>query len=285
CGSPKPLLVPHAIAEDRRTPSPSSHGRSAARLLIVEDNAVNMRVLRGVLAKLGYDRIDSAHDGVEAVAAASTENYDLVLMDCQMPKMDGYEATRRLRDLGVKTPIVAMTAHAMSGDREKCLAAGMDDYLTKPILVAKAAKTLEKWLAATTGPVAEEKACADRGVPVETPPETFKYDAFLDLMGGDASLAETILRLFLDNAPGDMQKLRDAVASGDCAQLSKAAHYVKGAAANVYAGTIQAVASDIEQAGRSGDLDRAKALVSTMESAWQVLMTHPAIIAVNKVAA
>lgn len=263
----------------------SSPRRSAARLLIVEDNAVNMLVLRGVLAKLGYDRIDSARDGLEAVAAANRGNYDLVLMDCQMPKMDGYEATRRLRDLGVKTPIVAMTAHAMSGDRAKCLAAGMDDYLTKPILVDKAARTLEQWLAAPTGTGAEKTAPTDRGVPAGKQPEAFKYDAFLDLMGGDADMADTILRMFLDQTPGDMQKLRDAVAGGDCMQVAKAAHYIKGAAANVFACAIQAVALEIEQAGVSGDLDRAKALIPTMQSAWQVLMTHPEIIALNRAAA
>ncbi len=264
---------------------PPSPRHSAARLLIVEDNAVNMLVLRGVLAKLGYDRIDSARDGMEAVAAANKGNYDLVLMDCQMPKMDGYEATRRLRDLGVKTPIIAMTAHAMSGDREKCLAAGMDDYLTKPILVDKAARTLQQWLAAPTGAGAERTARADPGVAAGKLPEAFKYDAFLDLLGGDAAMAESILRMFLDQAPGDMQKLRNAVAGGDCVQVSRAAHYIKGAAANVFACAIQAVALDIEQAGASGDLDRAGALISTMESAWQVFMTHPSIIALNRAAA
>ena len=98
-------------------------------------------------------------------------------------------------------------------------------------------------------------------------------------------MAESILRMFLDHAPGDMQKLRDAVAGGDCVQVSRAAHYIKGAAANVFACAIQAVALDIEQAGASGDLDRAGALISTMESAWQVFMTHPDIIALNRAAA
>ncbi len=273
-----PGSVPHG-------PVAATPRRSNARLLIVEDNAVNMLVLQGVLAKLGYDQIDTARDGLEAVAAANQGNYDLVLMDCQMPKMDGYEATRRLRDLGVKTPIVAMTAHAMSGDREKCLTAGMNDYLTKPILVDKAAKTLEQWLVPSAGPSAEETARADPAGPEEKRPESFRYDAFLDLMGGDASMAETILRVFLNNAPGDMQKLKDAVAGGDCTRVSRAAHYIKGAAANVFACAIQAIALDIEQAGIDADLDRAKALISTMESAWQAFMTHPDIIAFTKAAA
>ena len=115
-------------------------------LLVVEDNAVNMMVMKGVLAKLGYQNIDKAQDGLEAIDKAMQGSYDLILMDCQMPKLDGYAATRRLRDQGLKMPIIAMTAHAMSGDREKCLEAGMDDYLTKPIAIDKLGAMLDQWL-------------------------------------------------------------------------------------------------------------------------------------------
>ncbi len=121
-----------------------------ARLLVVEDNAVNMMVMQGILAKLGQRAVAKARDGLEAVDMATAGPYDLILMDCQMPKMDGYAATRRLRELGVKTPIVAMTAHAMSGDREKCLAAGMNDYLTKPVAIDKLSACLVQWLNCTT---------------------------------------------------------------------------------------------------------------------------------------
>jgi PAS domain S-box-containing protein len=121
-------------------------GARAARLLVVEDNAVNMIVLEGLLAKLGYREIGKAKDGVEAIERARNDAYDLVLMDCQMPKMDGYEATQRLREVGYTLPIIAMTAHTLSGDREKCLAAGMDDYLAKPIDLKRLADCLARWL-------------------------------------------------------------------------------------------------------------------------------------------
>ena len=126
-----------------------SEWKIAIRLLVVEDNAVNMMVMTGVLTKLGYRQIEKALDGLEAIERVTQGRYDLILMDCQMPKLDGYAATRRLRELGVKTPIVAMTANAMSGDRGKCLEAGMDDYLTKPVAIEKLGAILEKWLIAT----------------------------------------------------------------------------------------------------------------------------------------
>ncbi len=140
--------------EDGATGAVSAERRSAVSLLVVEDNAVNMMVMKGVLAKLGYKNIEKAQDGLEAVEKASQASFDLILMDCQMPKLDGYAATRRLRELGVKVPIIAMTAHAMSGDREKCLEAGMDDYLTKPIAIDKVGAMLEQWLSATVNPEA-----------------------------------------------------------------------------------------------------------------------------------
>lgn len=122
---------------------------SNARLLIVEDNAVNMLVIRGILGKIGYTNLAKARDGVEALefmAAAESSPVDLILMDCQMPRMDGYEATRQLRLQGVKIPIIAMTANALEGDREKCQAAGMDDYLSKPVVLDRLQRCLQQWL-------------------------------------------------------------------------------------------------------------------------------------------
>ena len=133
------LVTQHSLAEA---------ARHANRLLVVEDNAINMLVVQGLLGKLGYRQIDKARDGLEAIEAVSQGKYDLILMDCQMPNMDGYEATHRLRELAVRTPIVAMTAHALSGEREKCLEAGMDDYLSKPLSVDTLRDCLKRWLTA-----------------------------------------------------------------------------------------------------------------------------------------
>ncbi len=132
-------------------------------VLVVEDNAINMLVIKGLLDKLGYARIDKARDGLEGVELASRQSYDLILMDCQMPKLDGYAATRRLRELGIETPIIAMTAHALEGDREKCLDAGMNDYLTKPIDIGRLSECLGRWLPAAAEPAKDQARAPDAG--------------------------------------------------------------------------------------------------------------------------
>ena len=139
-----PSLVPAPVAIPEARPP--RQAASNARLLVVEDNAVNMMVMQGVLRRLGYREIDAARDGLEAIAKLADSTYDLVLMDCQMPNLDGYDTTRRLREQGFMTPIVALTAHAMTGDREKCLAAGMDDYLAKPVSIDALATVLARWI-------------------------------------------------------------------------------------------------------------------------------------------
>ena len=126
------------------------------RILVAEDNRVNQRVVLAQLAELGHNAV-AVGNGFEALAALDEIEYDAVLMDCQMPEMDGYEATRQIRrheKEGRRTPIIAMTASAMAGDRERCLAAGMDDYISKPIKLHVVAAVLERWL----GRVAEEPA-------------------------------------------------------------------------------------------------------------------------------
>jgi CheY-like chemotaxis protein len=122
-------------------------------VLVVEDNAANLKVAVRMVERLGY-RADMAGNGLEAVKALAHLDYDAVLMDCQMPEMDGYEATRQIRrQEHRRTPIIAMTASAMAGDRERCLAAGMDDYVSKPIKMHVVAAVLERWL----GPAAEHE--------------------------------------------------------------------------------------------------------------------------------
>jgi CheY-like chemotaxis protein len=129
--------------------SAGAAGSRVRRILVTEDNPVNQLIAQKQLERLGFD-VDVAADGLEALAATERESYDLVFMDCQMPMLDGYEATRRIRERlgGQPLPVIALTAHDMASDREKCLAAGMDDYMSKPLYEDDLYEVLDRWLAA-----------------------------------------------------------------------------------------------------------------------------------------
>ncbi|MDW8107547.1 MAG: response regulator, partial [Armatimonadota bacterium] len=144
---------PQTHSEEPNTALPETW--DGARILLVEDNEINRKVATRLLSKLNL-QVEIAVNGLEAVRMATENNYDLILMDCQMPEMDGYEATRTLRAQGVQTPIIALTANALEGDREKCLACGMNDYLSKPIQMDRLRQTLAKWL--SQAPACEQKA-------------------------------------------------------------------------------------------------------------------------------
>jgi two-component system sensor histidine kinase/response regulator len=249
-----------------------------SRLLVVEDNPINSMVMKGFFAKLGYPRIDSAADGLAAVEMAGQGGYDLILMDCQMPKMDGYSATRRLRELGIRTPIVAMTAHTLSGDRETCLEAGMDDYLAKPIAIDLLAACLDRWLPSPASQAMAVAQTAAAEVASNEADGIFSYALFLKNMMDDRELAATLLRMFLANMPGDIRKLQAAIADGNAVQVRAAAHFIKGAAANMCALAINAIAYEIEQAGRQEHVERAIELLPKLEAQWMAFLRHPRVM-------
>jgi PAS domain S-box-containing protein len=211
----------------------------AARILVAEDNATNRFVALAQLKKLGYTA-DAVTNGVEAIQAIQRGGYDLVLMDCQMPVMDGFEATRQLRSLQARLPIIAMTADAMAPDRDRCLAAGMNDYLAKPVDLRRLQDVLAKWLAA---PEAGRKSKA------------FDAEALLGRLMGDRELADSLLKAFLEDAPSQLSKLRDRLADADAAGARLQAHALRGAAAAVSAEDLRTVALALEQAGAGGRLD------------------------------
>ena len=211
--------------EARRELAPVSTSEEAgcdAPLLLVEDNEVNRLVAQGLLASLGFTHVETACDGREAVAACGRKAFALLLMDCQMPEMDGFEATAALRAGGHRMPIVALTAHAMTGDRERCLQAGMDDYLTKPIEPRLLGEKVQQWLAVGSTGHAHEAASPDYD------PATPR-DRFLDNQPLFA-LARTI---FLGRAQGDLRAIADAAQSGDAEAVRRMAHRLKGSAGTV----------------------------------------------------
>ncbi len=216
-----------------------------ARILLVEDNAVNQVVARGLLANLGHTRVTLAGDGLQALEACAREPFDLVLMDCQMPGMDGLRATALLRERGVATPILALTASPVIGDRDRCLAAGMDDYLTKPIDPALLARKLAQWLRGPQQAALQAQAQAERVVPaaaqrVPTGSQakakagaSFDEHVVQERFCGDAGLFAECRRIFLCQTPARLAQAADCIAAGDAQQVRFLAHTLRGSAATV----------------------------------------------------
>lgn len=218
------------------------------RILLVEDNQTNQEVAFGILSHLGYDSVEVAADGKHALRELAEKDFDLVLMDCQLPDMDGYETARliRKRKTAVRNhdiPIIATTAHAMAGDRERCLAAGMNGYVSKPIGFRALEQTIEECTGGTRTPV--EPALASRA---------FDREEFDERIMGNDDMARRIIRGFVDDMPGQIAQLALAVNDGDFQQTRFLAHSIKGAAASVSGLEIREASQKIEQQAREGNL-------------------------------
>jgi signal transduction histidine kinase/DNA-binding response OmpR family regulator len=240
---------------------PSEHMRFDARVLLVEDHQVNQVVARTILERLGC-RVTMAGNGCEALDALARERVDLVLMDCQMPEMDGYTATTLLRERECaqalpRMPVIALTANALQGDRERCLAAGMDDYLTKPFRREALCATLARWLparVATTVPEDAPKPGPTRmdvgGALDTTALETIRA------LGGEQTpdLLEQIVRLYLEGAPDLIASIRTGLASADNDKVRLAAHSLKSSSANLGATGLAELCKKLEMAARANAL-------------------------------
>ena len=239
----------------------TAHYASEVYILVVEDNVTNQQVAVGILKRLGM-KADVAANGIEALKALEEAHYDVVLMDAQMPEMDGFQATQIIRDpksrvLDHRVPIIAMTAHAMQGDRERCLQAGMDDYVTKPIEVPALIAALDKWLKRKVGgghhPAGEsrEKMAAN---PRKENALVFNRFALLERLLNDEDLARMVIEAFIDDMPVQIKQLKSDVASGDALRVERQAHKIKGASGNLDAEALCALALAIELASKAGDL-------------------------------
>jgi signal transduction histidine kinase/CheY-like chemotaxis protein/HPt (histidine-containing phosphotransfer) domain-containing protein len=227
-------------------------------VLLAEDNAVNQRLAASLLKRRGHN-VTIAGNGREAVAAVTAQPFDVVLMDVQMPEMGGFEATAAIRALEIerqatRLPIIAMTAHAMKGDRERCLDAGMDEYLTKPLD--------PRHLCALVEQMAGGVPAAGRRRELATVPMQV-----LARVGGDRELLAEISRLFVDDAPRHLQSIREALDTRNGESLRRAAHGLKGAAANFEADGVVSAARALEEIGRTGEFE-------AHEAAWQTLTSE-----------
>jgi two-component system, sensor histidine kinase and response regulator len=281
CDSVSRLLTAESVAamthvvEDEEPPRPSR-----ARVLLVEDNSINQLVALGQLQRLGHECVVAAAGGA-ALELVRDETFDLVLMDCQMPDMDGYEATRQIRRMdgpAARVPVIAITAHALPGEREKCLAAGMNDYLAKPVSLEQLGAVIRLWAsksselqAAAPDPAMEgdEHHVLDRE----------RVSSFLAITRTQSGFLDGLVKTFRQDVPSRLDALRAAASSGDAQDLALAAHALKSSSGTVGAKRMYAVASALERDAIDGRLDGASASIELLAAEFpRVMAAYDGII-------
>jgi signal transduction histidine kinase/CheY-like chemotaxis protein/HPt (histidine-containing phosphotransfer) domain-containing protein len=280
---PSRLVTRHSLADDA--------GPLYGRVLLVEDTLLNREVAREMLEMLGCE-VDTVKNGLEAVQAVSDNHHDLVLMDCQMPEMDGYEATRVIRkkekrqpksSKARRLPIIALTAHAMKGDRDQCLVAGMDDYISKPFTLNELRRTLQRWLPETqhneTGSGLPYNKAAMDGNSLKAISHDRKLsgsaDAHIDPKAlynirslqrdGAPDIVKKAINIYLKESPKFLQALRDAIPVGNVEAMRRAAHSWKSNSATVGAMALAEMCKELEAIGKRNSTDEAPQLLSRIE--------------------
>lgn len=264
-----------ALGQNRTISSPAPaalpemnvHGKGL-NILLAEDNRVNQVVATRILEKMGHT-ITVAQNGAEALALLAAGSFHLVLMDIQMPQMDGLAATRNIRLHETRTrshlPIIAMTAHAMKGDRERCLEAGMDGYVSKPINT----KELELAIAEATHWSTNHTSSASieaRGQGSSSTQINLDFRQILDRLGGDEQLLRDVIEIFIEEAPKHVDTLRRALAQGDAEAVEKTAHSMKGELGYLGISVVSEKARELEELGRKHDLEQASQIFTSFET-------------------
>jgi CheY-like chemotaxis protein len=257
------LVTRHTIREQR--------GTSHVRVLVAEDNAVNQKVAVKMLERLGY-RADVAADGKEAVESLSRIPYAAVLMDVQMPEMGGYEATaeirKRERSRNHHTPVIAMTANAMQGDREEALKAGMDDYVSKPVKPEELGAVLERWISQPDEKTPDPEAETADGIAASGgATDALDQSVLAGLRElGDQELVAELAELFLKDVSSQLEALREAIRVGDAPSAERVTHTLKGSCGNMGALRMSTICAELQDVGYSGELELAHVLVERLEA-------------------
>ncbi|MCP4368947.1 MAG: response regulator [Deltaproteobacteria bacterium] len=258
------VVTSHSIAEE---------SRKEIQILLVEDYPTNQKIAIRHLTKAGY-KVDLAKNGKQAVEAYNRKNYNLILMDIQMPVMDGYQATHEIRKLEAhhstsqlcsRLPIIAMTAHAIDGYKERCLEAGMDDYITKPLKRSKFLSVVDRWAMKINGQRLEtdytqqsDNFMKKSAVEVNTLKEknsSMNFDKALKEFEGDKEFLMEVLNDFMENVGSQTEIIREAISGGDSETVRREAHSIKGGSANLTADILSEIAYKLEKKGSSGVLE------------------------------
>ncbi|HUH07721.1 MAG TPA: response regulator [Egibacteraceae bacterium] len=259
------LLVPGRAPQEpvERAADAEQKARHRGHVLLVEDNAANQLVGAAIVRKLGY-RVDVVANGQEALEVLALRGYDAVLMDLYMPVMDGYEATREIRQREgqlAHTPIIAMTAGALEEDHRRCLEAGMDEYVTKPVRLEDLGAVLARWV-----PTSEAPPEADESEPApadaEAPIDPGRWAVLLDLVGNDSGLLNSIIDTFVEDTPQRVDSLRAAVEAGDDETAKRAVHTLRGSGANLGAVRLAQLCGTLEERAHRGDLTDAASAIT-----------------------
>ncbi len=280
------------------TPARAQTARRGQTVLVADDNLVNLKVAVSMLTKLGFDSVTALDGQLALDAALASKNsalpFSLVLMDLNMPNMDGLIASSEIRRLmgASAPPIIALTAAASPEDRERCLAAGMSDYLTKPLQLNALARALDHWIAAepgdlnaiisvATNPIdTETKGSNDSKLSIQSPPgdaamDFARLEEFREFDDDELSMTKGVIDVFLADGPSRVEAVIAAIASGDCSALSSAAHALKGAASNVGASGLQQQCSQLEHVAKAGELPSDGALQSAqLRALWAATETQ-----------
>jgi CheY-like chemotaxis protein/HPt (histidine-containing phosphotransfer) domain-containing protein len=284
-GTITPAYRAYPAEEDEGTGATGETDWTSCRILVVEDNPVNQLVITATISQLGCP-VDAVDNGREAVKAIARETYDIVLMDCQMPEMDGYEATETIREWEKgsnrsRTPIIALTANAMQGDRDKCLASGMDDYLPKPFQQKQIYAVLKQYIGklkatagtASTGGGKEAAQCPEG---TESSGKVAIVTSVLDeiraLQGADApDLLKTLVTLYFSEAPKILKTLDDAVQRKDTQEIRKAAHTLKSSSASVGALNLASLLAEAERRGREDRTEGVEGVLAQINEEYEAV--------------
>lgn len=237
------------------------------RLLVAEDHSVNQKMILLQLKKLGY-KADAVSNGLEALEALNRVPYDLILMDCQMPEMDGYQAATEIRkreQAGRRATIIGVTAHALPGDREKCLEAGMDDYLAKPVAMDKLSSVLSQWSLPREKPALSPPNNRHNGGTATMVLKKINPPADLD----DPKLIRELIKIYMNKTPEHLKDLKQAYAHGNFKGVSMAAHAIRGSSLNLGIKEMAALSEKIENLGASQNSDGLEDLVKAIETEFE----------------
>jgi CheY-like chemotaxis protein len=273
----QPMITQNMLSQ------PPAQQRFTGQVLLVEDNFVNQKVAVRFLERLGCS-VEVAGNGAEGVAACQQRHFDIVLMDLQMPVMDGITATRKIREWETSShiPIIALTANAMTGDRELCEAAGMDGYLTKPIEVERLRNILAKFGLEKLHPAAADVAAAQASSPSVASAAPVDLHEFQSVTDGDQAFAQELVSAFILSGEQQLAEIAAALSQGDRAAVAKAAHKLKGASANIHAQVLKSVAERLEIDSAAADghtLDQCNTLLRREFDRVKAFLTDPTVVA------